>query len=220
MGDALPLLVVGLFLGMRHATDADHVVAITTITSRERTLRGAAMIGAVWGVGHTATVLLVGSAIAVFGLVVPRRVGLSMEMSVAAMLIVLGALNLRGALRHVQVAARGGGLRRHLRPLMIGVVHGLAGSAAVSLLVVSTIRSRSGALLYLGVFGVGTILGMTLLTVAMATPLAAATRSLGGVHRTMARVTGVISICVGLVVAYRVGIVDGLLIGAPAVSHQ
>jgi len=85
---------------------------------------------------------------------------------------------------------------------MIGVVHGLAGSPRLAAGRVDD-RSRSGALLYLGVFGVGTILGMTLLTVAMATPLAAATRSLGGVHRTMARVTGVISICVGLVVAYE-----------------
>jgi high-affinity nickel-transport protein len=72
-------LFLGFFLGMRHATDADHVVAVTTIISRERTVRNAALIGIVWGIGHTLTLLLVGGAIVLFGLVVPPRLGLSLE---------------------------------------------------------------------------------------------------------------------------------------------
>ena len=86
----LAILALGFFLGMRHATDADHVVAVTTIVSRERSPRSAIGIGALWGLGHTATILLVGGAIVVFGLVIPPRLGLSMELSVACMLIVLG----------------------------------------------------------------------------------------------------------------------------------
>lgn len=94
MVSLLSILFLGFFLGMRHATDADHVVAVTTIVARERSLRAAAPIGAVWGLGHTVTILLVGGGIIVFGVVIPPRVGLTMELSVALMLILLGGLNL------------------------------------------------------------------------------------------------------------------------------
>ena len=83
-------LLLGFFLGMRHATDADHVAAVTTIVSRERTVRGAGLIGIIWGVGHALTLLLVGGGIVLFGLVVPPRLGMSLEFSVALMLILLG----------------------------------------------------------------------------------------------------------------------------------
>src|SRR6202023_2121071 len=92
----LGIVLLGFFLGMRHATDPDHVIAVTTIVSRERTMLHAALIGALWGLGHTITILTVGSAIILFGLVIPPRVGLSMEMSVCLMLVLLGVLNLSG----------------------------------------------------------------------------------------------------------------------------
>src|SRR5467141_2977478 len=90
------IVLLGFFLGMRHATDPDHVVAVTTIVSRERTLLHAALIGAFWGLGHTVTILGVGSAIILFNLTIPPRVGLSMELTVGLMLILLGVLNLTG----------------------------------------------------------------------------------------------------------------------------
>ncbi|HXJ95331.1 MAG TPA: high-affinity nickel-transport family protein, partial [Terriglobia bacterium] len=93
------ILALGFFLGMRHATDADHVIAVTTIVSRQRSICHAASIGVLWGLGHTITILLVGSAIILFGLVIPPRVGLSMEFSVGLMLILLGVLNLSGIMR-------------------------------------------------------------------------------------------------------------------------
>src|SRR5215467_15526967 len=95
------IIALGFFLGMRHATDSDHVIAITTIVSRERDVRHAAIIGMFWGVGHSITLFVVGAAIVVFGLVIPQRLGLSLELCVALMLIVLGALNLRVAFRRV-----------------------------------------------------------------------------------------------------------------------
>ena len=95
------IIMLGFFLGMRHATDPDHVIAVTTIVSRQRSIRHAAVIGALWGVGHTLTILLVGSAIIVFGLVIPARVGLTMELSVGVMLILLGILNLSGMMKWV-----------------------------------------------------------------------------------------------------------------------
>ena len=93
------ILLLGFFLGMRHATDPDHVVAVTTIVSRERTMLHATLIGALWGLGHTLTILGVGSAIIVFKLTIPPRLGLTMESSVGLMLILLGVLNLTGVLR-------------------------------------------------------------------------------------------------------------------------
>src|ERR1700676_905697 len=95
------LVALGFFLGMRHATDPDHVIAVTTIVSRDRSIRHAALVGALWGLGHTITILVVGSAIILFGLVIPPRVGLSMEMSVGLMLVLLGILNLSGIMRWI-----------------------------------------------------------------------------------------------------------------------
>jgi high-affinity nickel permease len=230
----LAILVLGFFLGMRHATDADHVVAVTTIVSRERSAGAALWIGAFWGLGHSVTILAVGGAIVVLGLVIPPRLGLSMEMSVAVMLVVLGMMNVTGAMRRVDEAAHGAssgtgdsgkthalssarshGLGRALRPLLVGIVHGLAGSAAVALLVLATIRDPKWALLYLVIFGAGTVLGMMLLTGAMIVPLAALTRRYGSVELVMSRITGLVSIAFGLFLAYKIGIVDGLFRGTP-----
>src|SRR6266516_7805633 len=90
------IIVLGFFLGMRHATDPDHVIAVTTIVSRQRSVRHAALIGLLWGLGHTITILVVGSAIILFGLVIPPRIGLTMELSVGLMIINLGVLHLSG----------------------------------------------------------------------------------------------------------------------------
>ena len=97
----LSIIALGFFLGMRHATDPDHVIAVTTIVSRQRSIRHAALIGVLWGLGHTITILVVGSAIILFGLVIPPRLGLTMELSVGLMLILLGVLNLSGIMRWI-----------------------------------------------------------------------------------------------------------------------
>lgn len=231
----LAILVLGFFLGMRHATDADHVVAVTTIVSRERSARAALSIGALWGLGHSVTILTVGGAIVVLGVVIPPRLGLSMEMSVAVMLVVLGIMNVTGAVRRIDEAAHGAspgakelvngshapsisrlnGFGRAFRPLLVGIVHGLAGSAAIALLVLATIRDPKWALLYLVIFGAGTVIGMMLLTVAMVVPLAALTRRYGSVELVMSRMTGLVSIAFGLFLMYQIGIVDGLFGSAP-----
>ena len=102
--NVVSFLFLGFFLGMRHATDADHVVAIATIVSRERSMAGSALIGAAWGVGHTVTVMAVGAAIIVFGVVIPPQLGLSMEFAVGIMLVLLGVLTLTGMGRAVGAA--------------------------------------------------------------------------------------------------------------------
>jgi cytochrome c biogenesis protein CcdA len=214
----LALGALGFLLGMRHATDADHVVAVTTIACRERATRGALLIGSLWGVGHTLTVLIVGSAIILFGAVIPPWLGLSLEMAVALMLISLGLLNLTHRRHHssgVPHVHQRSSLGRRVRPLAIGVVHGLAGSAAIALLVLATIHNRAWALVYLGLFGAGTVLGMMILTVAMVAPIALASRRFEAVEKTVAKLTGGVSLAFGLFLVYQLGIVDGLFTLTP-----
>jgi len=220
----LSILALGFFLGMRHATDSDHVVAVTTIVSREKSVLSASWVGALWGLGHTLTILVVGGAIILFGIVLPARVGLTMELSVALMLVVLGALNVAGfrrEMRKIQAAhdhdhaeddkpAKGGlGRYQAVRSLIVGTVHGLAGSAAVALLVLATIRDAGWAILYLLLFGAGTVAGMMLITSALAVPLAyTANRFAWGRH--LSWMTGLLSVGFGLFLVYQIGFVDGL----------
>src|SRR6184192_2279932 len=96
------IIALGFFLGMRHATDPDHVIAVSTIVTRQPTVRAALLIGSLWGVGHTLTIVAVGGAIVFFTIVIPPRLGLSMEMAVALMLIVLGMWNLTGILEYIR----------------------------------------------------------------------------------------------------------------------
>ena len=105
MTSFLALMVLGFFLGMRHATDPDHVIAVTTIVTRERNPSSATAIGAAWGIGHTSTILVVGGGMILFGWIIPPRIGLSMEFSVGIMLILLGVMNLTGVLRRLTASA-------------------------------------------------------------------------------------------------------------------
>ena len=208
----LSVLVLGFLLGMRHATDPDHVVAVTTIVSQQRSLTRAARTGVLWGVGHTATILLVGGAIILLKVQlsgIPPRLGLSLELAVAVMLIVLGLLTLAGDDRRVSESTA--------RPMTIGFVHGLAGSAAVATLPqVALIPDPRWAVGYLAVFGVGTIAGMMLVTVSIAAPALIAMRQFSGMNRKLRIASGVASIGFGLFLVHRIGFVDGLFTAAPA----
>ncbi|MCU0620525.1 MAG: hypothetical protein MUC69_03355 [Gemmatimonadales bacterium] len=246
MTDLLPILGIGVALGMQHATDPDHVVAVSTIVAQERSTRGAALIGAAWGVGHGLTIMAVGTAIFLLGWVVPPRFGLAMEFAVALMLLGLGVATLRdvrraarthehqhlhagrphthphahtdaphahphepGPVRWMDRRLAGVRLYQLARPLLVGIVHGLAGSAAVALLVLATLGSSRAGLLYLVLFGLGTIAGMTLVTAAISVPF----RLTGGSHRWLGRLraaAGLLSLVFGCYLAWRVGFVEGL----------
>jgi high-affinity nickel-transport protein len=257
MTDSLAVLGLGFLLGMRHATDADHVVAVTTIVSRYRSFRAAAWIGISWGIGHTLTILAVGGGIVAFKWVIPPRIGLSMELAVGAMLVLLGAGTVVSLLRARPAAvgpAPGGlvhshahehgdfihthrhghepeahphppdrtpvhwldrhfgrlGIYRAGRPLVIGMVHGLAGSAAVALLVLTTISDPGWAAFYLLVFGLGTLVGMMLLTTALATPFVYSARRWHAMSRGLTLGAGLLSVAMGLIVAYQVAVTGGL----------
>jgi len=211
MFSALSIVALGFLLGMRHATDADHVVAVATIVSGERRLGPAAWIGALWGVGHTLTIATVGTAIILFNWAIPARLGLLMELSVGVMLVLLGAWNLSRASGMQTLSLAG-----IARPFVVGVVHGLAGSAAVALLVLATIHDPRWAIAYLLVFGAGTVAGMMLITTIIATPFAYSSRAIEGRHRARLQVaTAALSLAFGLFLVYKIGYVDGLFGAQP-----
>jgi len=246
LGPVLFVTGLGLILGMRHSTDPDHVVAVSTIVSKQRSIRNAAFIGSVWGLGHTITIFAVGSLIILFGVEIPPRLGLSMEFSVAVMLILLGVLNLTGVLQKMTsyltpaIAGRTNtpdpaqahsikskmekwldnsigrfGLYQCLRPLIIGLVHGLAGSAAVALLVLSTIHNPVSATVYLLIFGAGTTIGMMCMTAAIAVPFAFGGHRMTRLSRYFGVASGMVSLCFGTFLVYQLGFLGGLFTSHP-----
>ena len=262
----ISIIAFGFFLGMRHATDPDHVIAVSTIVSREREIGKSAWIGVFWGIGHTLTVFAVGAAIILLDLVVRQpglgsarlninpRLGLAMDFAVAVMLIVLGIMNLRRVSRQIPLIAKDTILHSHahahgdyvhshvhghkrelhshgddqnplarvdkvllrfrtynlVRPLIIGIVHGLSGSAAVALLVVPIIPDPRWAVGYLLVFGVGTIIGMMIITLAIAFAFHLVGSGQNFI-RQVSLASGMLSLGFGLFVAYHIVVVDGLL---------
>ena len=246
MDPVLSAVLLGFVLGLQHATDPDHVVAVATIVTRERRFSRGAVIGLLWGLGHTLTLTLVGGGILLLGIELAPAVGTGLELVVAAMLIVLGVLRLRDAARGVHTVApahlvadhdHGGGEAFHShghehgesshrhphvhpsrrllevlargrrgvssRATLVGAVHGMAGSAAVSLLVIPTLASTTAGVAYLLVFGLGTIAGMTLLTAVLAYPVSVAARW-HRARRALAIAAGIGSIAFGLAYAVHV----------------
>ena len=211
---SLGVLAIGFLLGMRHATDADHVVAVATIVSRQRSLARAAATGALWGVGHTLTLLGVGGAMILFKLAMPPWLGLSLELLVAVMLVALGVANVVGGERSDRV------LESSARPVVVGTIHGMAGSAAFTLLALPLIASPALAAGYLVLFGVGTVSGMVVVTLGIALPSLYAARRMTNVRRVLRYAAGTASIVFGLYLAHQIGFVDGLFTGHPVWSPK
>ncbi|HEX4582600.1 MAG TPA: high-affinity nickel-transport family protein [Acidobacteriaceae bacterium] len=277
MVNLLAVIGLGFVLGMRHATDPDHVIAVSTIVSRQRSIRQAGVIGALWGIGHTITIFCVGAAIILFNIVIPPRIGLAMELAVGLMLILLGILNLTGITQRIthrytpdhdhgavvhshlhqhqgvvhehihghspevhmhlgpgmnteintgmntdqkprnllQRMLRKLGLYQFLRPLAIGLVHGLAGSAAVALLVLAEIRDPRWAIAYLLVFGIGTIAGMMVITMMIGAPFAYTRKRFAPFNYGLGVASGLLSLAFGLFITFQIAVTDGLFAKHP-----
>lgn len=205
-------LLTSLLLGMRHATDPDHVIAVTTIVARERSPLRAAGIGALWGLGHTITVLAVGGAIILFRLSISPRVGLSVEFAVAVMLVALGVFNMAGGIARQSHA---GARPASLPPLLVGTVHGLAGSGAATVFVLGLIPDPLLALAALVIFCLGTVAGMALVTAAIALPAAYANARVDRMQRSLRFASGLLSAGFGLYLGHQIGFVNGLFTATP-----
>jgi hypothetical protein len=174
-------LGIGFLLGLRHAADADHVAAVSAFVAQHRSLARSCLLGTFWGAGHTAALLMAGGATIAFKLTISPAVERGLETLVAFVLVLLGGQVLLRSLGTVELHRHdhGGRLPRHThllrvgrRPFLVGALHGMAGSAALVLLVLSTIAHPLGGLLYIVVFGVGSTAGMLFLSGLIALPLA------------------------------------------------
>ncbi len=225
------LLVVGFLLGVRHALDPDHLASVATISTSSRTLLDGLKQGLAWGMGHTLTLLLFGGAALLLGLAVPEDLALVLEFAVGVMLILLGADVLRRIMKeriHVHPHYHGDGalhlhahshaqMVRHehahsplipLRALMVGLMHGLAGSAALLLLTVAAAPSIASGIVYIIVFGIGSILGMAILSVVIALPLRLSSNRFERVQRNIRLGIGIVTIVLGLSIVRNILVVS------------
>ncbi|MDN4071905.1 cytochrome c biogenesis protein CcdA [Fictibacillus terranigra] len=193
------VLIMALLLGLKHALDPDHIVAVTTIVSQKKKARFSALVGAWWGVGHMTTIVLIGSAIIYFNLLISHSVEKLLEGIVGAMIIYLGvkasySLSTEKKQEHAADRDKNGWM---LRPLIVGLLHGLAGSTGVAYLFLSTIDDKYMGLLYLLVFGAGTLLSMVLATILIGMPYSWASDH-KRLNLLLTRSTGILSVIFGI----------------------
>ena len=236
----LTTLALGFVLGLRHALDADHIAAVAALTESRGGLRRALANGMSWGMGHALTIGLAGGTAILLRSAFPERLALAFEFAAALMLIVLGVVAMRGALRdrlhvhrhrhddvthahlHVHAVPHEAGLevlhhhphpvRLALRPFLVGTVHGLAGSAALAILVLATMPTVLAGCVYLLVFGMGTMVGMALMSLALSAPFVLAERRAAGLSRALRGAAGFGSLAVGLLLAWETGLASGLFL--------
>jgi nickel/cobalt exporter len=197
------VLLLGIGLGLRHATDADHVVVVSALVQREPGIWRAARIAALWGAGHTAAFLGLGLSIVLAEVRIPSAFERIAELLVAAMLISFGLWHLAKSRTPIKPVPGIGAATTYARPMLIGVVHGLAGSAGIALLAATTIASRPLAAGYLGLFGLGTVVGMVALTVVMSRPISWTMKRDGLVKQAVTVLAASLSMMLGAAVLVR-----------------
>ncbi|MBA3352871.1 MAG: sulfite exporter TauE/SafE family protein [Blastocatellia bacterium] len=219
------ILLTGFVLGLRHAIDADHLAAVSTIVAEKKSLWTASLVGGLWGVGHTISLLAVGTLVVLFKLQISVANEVKLEAIVGGMLILLGLNALRklftaerihahthehGEREHVHIhmhrkeeSAADSHHRFTLRSVVIGMVHGLAGSAALMLLVVPTISSPLVALLYILIFGIGSIGGMMVMSILIGLPLHFTADRFTMVNKGIRLFAGLFSLGLGTFIVYE-----------------
>ena len=228
-GSVIAALSAGFGLGLRHALDADHLAAVSTIVSEHKSVWRSSLVGTFWGLGHTASLLGVGVVVLLLKVTISEEVAPWMEMPVAAMLVGLGAVAVYRALRQNDIALHththahaGESEHTHLhlharqehdhthrlfrlgrRPFLVGLVHGVAGSAAVMLLVLTQLPSLALGLLYIAVFGIGSVGGMLLMSAMISIPFTATAKRLTSINKAIRLAAGLFSLGFGLLLAWE-----------------
>lgn len=230
------LLAFGFVLGLKHALDADHLAAVSTMADERRSLFGSSLIGALWGLGHTISLMIAGVLVILLHFEIGERTSKALEFGVGLMLVGLGVNALRklvsGGHVHIHVHEHRGlwhahphlhdgkredephthhGLKSGARPLLIGLVHGMAGSAALTLLVLTTIPSPLVGFIYIAIFGIGSIGGMMIMSTLFALPARLTARRFARADFVLRGLAGGFSFCFGVVMIYQIGFVDHLL---------
>jgi hypothetical protein len=229
------VLAFGFVLGLKHAVEVDHLAAVSTIVSERKSLLSSMLVGGLWGIGHTISLLSAGIVVIVLHVEISERTALFLEFSVGLMLVALG-LNALGKLRrggrlHLHAHRHGGrehihphihdrepdedphthhGYKSGMRPLFVGMVHGLAGSAALMLLVLSTISQPLVGIFYITIFGAGSIGGMMLMSALVSLPLYLTATRFTRANLMMRGLAGLFSLSFGLLMIYRIGIAGDL----------
>jgi ABC-type nickel/cobalt efflux system permease component RcnA len=234
------ILALGFLLGMRHALDADHLAAVATLATRSRSFGHTVLQGVAWGTGHALTLMLVGGAVLVLGLVLPARAAHALELAVGVMLVALGADVLYRLWRervHFHAHRHADGVahfhahshrdehgphdparheHRHARgfpgrALLVGMVHGMAGSAALVLLSLEALRSPTWGMAYIAIFGFGSVLGMAALSAVIAVPLRLTSRHLARTYDGLTAAVGLATVMLGCYMLFRTGIGEGIV---------
>lgn len=225
------VLALGFILGIRHAIEPDHVIAVSTIASQSKKLWHASLAGVFWGIGHTVTLFVVGLIVILMKNKIPEKWAMSLEFLVGIMLVYLGVRTILSFKNiHIHKHSHDGEDHAHvhshqnsgehdhkhkhknttyLGSMFIGLVHGLAGSGAMVLLTMSTVKSIGEAAAYILIFGVGTVIGMLLFTTIIGIPFVLSKKR-RTVNRTFGLIAGVISIVFGVYYMYNLGINEGL----------
>jgi len=237
----ISIIVLGFLIGMQHALEADHIAAVASLATRNRSVKETVRQGVSWGLGHALTLFLFGGLVVVMDTVVPERFAQWLELAVGVMLVLLGLDVLRRLIReriHFHSHTHGNTLHFHahshkpdqdhdsdphyhehpgrfpLRALLVGIMHGMAGSAALIILALNSVTSIAQGLGYIAMFGIGSILGMAVLAVVISLPLRYTSRSLTWAHNGLKAMVGLVTIGLGCALIYELGINQGLLLTA------
>ena len=235
-GTLIGLLGLGLILGLRHALDPDHIAAVSTIVSESRSVRRSSLIGTFWGLGHTMSLLIAGVLVIALKVQISDRIALWMEFAVALMLIFLGLKatlrSLRGWKLHRHRHMHDGSTHSHLhlhregderahrhrhliglgaRPFFVGLVHGMAGSAALMILVLATIPSALAGLIYIAVFGIGSVGGMLIMSSLISLPFIFTRQRFNVLSQGLQVAVGLFSLGFGLFLTWQYGFHEHLV---------
>jgi sulfite exporter TauE/SafE len=234
-GSGFGIMALGFFLGLKHATEADHLAAVSTIVSERKSLWSSAIVGGIWGLGHTISLVAAGIFVLLLNFHITEKTERMLEFGVGVMLLFLGLNVLRKILKggSLHFHSHEHGTREHVHPhlheaakedapdthhgfkfspraLLIGMVHGLAGSAALMLLVIPTIESRTLGLLYIVIFGIGSIGGMMLMSFLVGLPFHLTASRFNRFNYILQSIAGLVSIFIGLTIIYEKGFTEGL----------
>lgn len=225
MIQTLTTIIFGFFMGLKHAFDADHVIAVSTMASHQKNPLKTALIGAFWGIGHTTSLFLVGTIILIFKINISQNVAFFFELMVGIMLVLIGVKSLlyirntqhlhphqHNKQPHIHFHDHSDKRHHHHQSFFIGVIHGLAGSGALLLLVLSTIKSTIAGIYYILLFGIGSIIGMSFISIILGLPFIYSTKKNPQVGNYLNTAAGVLSMGFGIYMIYQTGLIKGLFL--------